>query len=161
MRYLEKILIKINGFGATYSGCSEQQIKEIEKLAKNIIPESYKEFLELFGLDMDRKDMTSRGGFVGEDVFYEDLFDNKEALEEQLEEDGRTDLQLTDNDFIFFCSQGYIFAFFKLDEGDNPPVYGYQEGYKGETFPKLTDTLVEFYELYLEFGKSPFGNLRK
>ena len=161
MKYLNKIVSELNKFEAVYKGCSKEQIKQIEKLAENNLPTCYVEFLEEMGLDMDRKSINMRGGFVGESMFYEDLFDNKEALEEQLEEDGRTDLELTENDFVFFCSQGYIFAFFKLDEGDNPSVYGYKEGFNGENFPKLTDTLVEFYEKYLDAGQSPFSNLNK
>lgn len=159
MKYLQKTKILINDLGAIYNGCSIEQIRKVEEFAKNKLPESYKEFLIFFGLDMERKDITSRGGFTGEDVFYEDVFDNKEALEEQLAEDGRKDIKLTDNDFVFFCHQGYIFAFFKLDEGENPPVYGYKEGFVGKDFPILTETLSEFYEKYLEFEQSPFTNL--
>ena len=165
MNYLSKIKNKLLSKNVKLKGCTQLQINKIEEIAGNKLPQCYIEFLEVMGIytnaDNSPDNEYNYTGFEGESMFYEDLFDNKEALEEQLEEDSRTDLQLTDNDFVFFCHQGYIFAFFKLDEGDNPPVYGYQEGYKGETFPKLTDTLVEFYELYLEFGKSPFGNLRK
>ncbi len=164
MEYLNKIKKTIEEFDTIYIGCTNSQIDEIEKKINAKLPVCYTEFLSFCGISMDRKNVNSRGGFVGESIFYGDVlgdFTNKDALIEQLEEDGRSDLQITNNDFVFFCSQGYIFAFFKLNEGDNPPVYGYMEGYKGNSFPKLTDTLVEFYEKYLEFGQSPFTNLRK
>lgn len=164
MKYLSRVIKTINEFDAVYKGCEKIQVTSIENTIGKKLPKSYVEFLEFCGIGMDRKNMNPRGGFVGESMFYADVsgdYTNKDALLEQLEEDGRNDLQITDNDFVFFCSQGYIFAFFKLDEGDNPPVYGYKEGYEGKSFPKLTDTLVEFYEKYLEYGQSPFGNLNK
>ncbi len=168
MKYLNDIKRKLLSKNVKLKGCSQNQINEVEKIIGDKLPASYLEFLEIMGINTNA-DNSPEGeyhytGFEGESIFYGDVlgdFTNKDALIEQLEEDGRSDLQITNNDFVFFCSQGYIFAFFKLNEGDNPPVYGYMEGYKGNSFPKLTDTLVEFYEKYLEFGQSPFTNLRK
>lgn len=50
---------------------------------------------------------------------------------------------LTDNDFVFWMSQGYMFCFFRLDEGDDPPVYYYNEA-KEDRFIKITNSLSEF-----------------
>jgi hypothetical protein len=164
MKYLKKIENLLNSWGTIYKGCNSKQITNLEEKINNKLPTCYREFLEKMGYDMDRKDDNSRGGFVGESIFYNDVYGeytNKDALIEQLDEDGKTDLlnEIDDNVFVFFSSQGYIFAFFKLDEGDNPPVYGYKEGIDIESFPKLTDSLLEFYEKYLEYGKSPFSAL--
>ncbi|MXS71223.1 hypothetical protein GSF70_08335 [Flavobacteriaceae bacterium W22] len=165
MKYLNKIEEILKKWGTKYKGCTSNQINSIEQEIGTKLPLCYKEFLENFGYDMDRKDDYSRGGFVGESIFYDNIYgnhSNKDGLLEQLQEDGKTSLisQVNDNIFVFFSSQGYIFAFFKLDEGENPPVYGYVEGQEKNSFPKLTNSLLEFFELYLEDGKSPFNNLK-
>ncbi|MFC0428062.1 SMI1/KNR4 family protein [Chryseobacterium scophthalmum] len=129
------------------------------------LPLCYKEFLQNFGYNMERKDDYSRGGFVGESIFFDNVFGNhtnKDGLIEQLQEDNKTNLisQINDkNIFVFNSHQGYLFAFFKLNGGDNPPVYGYAEGQEKNSFPKLTNSLLEFFELYLEDGKDPFNLL--
>ena len=166
MKYLNSIEKKLNDWGVIYKGCPNNQIIAIEKKINKKLPACYVEFLERMGYDMDRKDMSSKGGFVGESIFYTDVFNedytNKDGLIEQLKDDDRTDLleQINENVFVFFSSQGYIYAFFKLDEGDNPPIYGYIEGYEKESFPKLTNSLLEFFEKYLESGQSPFAALK-
>ena len=61
---------------------------------------------------------------------------------------------MTDDDFVFFMHQGYEFCFFKLSEGDNPPVYFYSEEAcpfhprksAHSNFIKITDSLSEFFE---------------
>lgn len=164
MKYINKIENKLKEWGVIYKGCSINQINSIEKTINKKLPDCYKEFLERMGYDMDRKDDNSRGGFVGESIFYDNVYGdytNKDALIEQLEEDEKKDLlkQINENIFVFSNHQGYIFAFFKLDEGDNPPVYGYHESQKRNIFPKLTDSLLEFFEKYLEYGEDPYNAL--
>ncbi|WEK69006.1 MAG: SMI1/KNR4 family protein [Candidatus Chryseobacterium colombiense] len=149
MKYLNNIEGILKGWGTIYKGCSLNEINNIEQKIGKKLPLCYKEFLENFGYDMDRKDDYSRGGFVGESIFFDDVFGNytnKDGLIEQLQEDGKINLisQINNNIFVFSSHQGYIYAFFKLNEGDNPPVYGYQEGQKKNSFPKLTNSLSEF-----------------
>mgnify|MGYP001545582906 CR=1 FL=1 len=145
--------------------CTEEQVETLEGQIGRRLPGCYREFLLTMGIDTlpdrSRPGWYGYSGFTGETVFYENLFDMQPYLAEQILEDGRNDLceQLKDTTFLFYMSQGYMFAFFDLEEGDNPPVYGYIEEYEGDDFPKLTDSLVEFYERYLEFGDSPFGPL--
>jgi hypothetical protein len=107
---------------------------------------------------MDRKKSRMNGFLVGNTVFYEDLFDNKEGLQELLDEDNAK-LKIPTDSFVFYCSQGILYAFFKLNEGDNPPVYGYSEGFEGNDFPKVANTLSEFYERYLEGYNDLFKEL--
>jgi len=100
------------------------------------------------------------GGYlVGNSVFFDDLSDNSEenGLSGLLEED-ESELEIPNKAFIFYGSQDILYAFFKLDEGDNPPIYGYAEGYKGETFPVISENLSQFYEDYLD-GKRIFNKL--
>lgn len=161
MKYLNKIKQKIDEWQVVYKGCSKEEIDEILQIAGANLPKCYLEFLSEMGKDMDRKEIGMRGFLVGNAVFYEDLFDNKEGMQELLDEDGRSDLILTDNDFVFYDSQGILQAFFKLDEGDNPPVYAYEEGYSGDKFPKVAGSLSSFYERYLESDKTLFKELRE
>lgn len=162
MKYLLKAGSLIKEMGAIYKGCTSKQIDDIEKTINKKLPKCYKEFLENFGYDMDRKDDNSMGGFVGESIFYDDVYGEytiKDALIDQLKDDGKEELlpQIdNENVFVFASHQGYIFAFFKLNEGDNPLVYGYHEGQKRNFFPKLTDSLLDFFEQYLEYGKDPY-----
>ncbi len=170
MKYLNKIIKKLEHNNVVMEGISVDEIQLLEtKLNKNL-PECYKEFLESMGGGTDainvKPGLYDYTGFEGESIFYDDVYGdytNKDALLEQLKEDGKEDLipQIDENTFVFFSSQGYIFAFFKLDEGDNPPVYGYEEGQSRDYFPKLTDTLLEFFEKYLQYGESPFSKLKE
>lgn len=63
----------------------------------------------------------------GESCFMDELLELNEWGAELLEENN-VPLKLTSNDFVFWMSQGFMFCFFKLDEGENPPVYFYSEG---------------------------------
>ena len=160
MKYLNEIKQKLDEWQTVYEGCSEEEIDNILEIAGGFLPECYLEFLSVMGKYMDRKEIGMRGFLVGNAVFYEDLFDNKKGLQELLYEDGRSDLVLTDNDFVFYDSQGILQAFFKLDEGGDPPVYAYEEGYKGENFPKIAESLSNFYKRYSKSDKTLFKELR-
>ncbi|WP_452219433.1 SMI1/KNR4 family protein [Lacinutrix salivirga] len=159
MKYLNKIVTQLDKWETIYKGCSQNQIKEIEELAVSKLPECYVEFLEVMGFEMDRKAPGMRGYLLGTTVFYPSIKWLNETWAEQLTEDGSS-LELPENAFVFYDHQGYLFAFFKLDEGDNPPVYGYEEGYEGDSFPKIADSLSSFYERHLEGDKTLFSELR-
>ncbi len=70
-------------------------------------------------------------------------------------EENESELVLTDNDFVFWMSQGCIFCMFKLNEGDNPPVYFYNES-GDDRFLKISNTLTEFLINYLELKSNLF-----
>lgn len=173
MEYLEEIKRKLLANNVQLVGCTKEQILKIEKVINHKLPKNYAEFLETMGIKTDlnydeyEKYNYNYVGFAGESIFYEDVYDdytNKDGLIEQLEEDNKHHLlpEVNNNNvFVFFSSQGYIFAFFKLNEGENPPVYGYQEGQERDFFPKLTDSLTDFFERYLEYGNSPFKSLNE
>ena len=62
---------------------------------------------------------------------------------------------LTDDDFVFWMSQGCMFCFFRLNDGDNPPVYFYNEDGRDE-FIKIANSLTEFLINRLEMNKDLF-----
>ena len=163
MKYLKKVETILKSWGTIYTGCSAVQVDNVENAIGQKLPFCYREFLENFGYRMDRKDSESRGGFVGISVFYGNVYGgytNKDGLLNQLLEDNREDLirLIDENFFVFYSSQGIIFAFFYLNESDDPVVYGYIEGSEKKTFPKLANTLSEFFEGYLQ-GGTPLKNL--
>ncbi len=52
--------------------------------------------------------------------------------------------------FVFFMHQGYQFMFFRLSEGDDPPVYYYGEGEGQDTFRVLQPSYSAFLETEIE-----------
>ncbi len=163
MKYLNKIINKLKSRNVELIGCTKEQVKEIEEAAGNKLPKCYLEFLESMGRYMDedknKPDYYDYGNFVGTTVFYPSIKWLTESVKEELTDEG-SDLELPENAFVFYDSQGILNAFFKLDEGENPPVYGYEEGYEGNSFPKIADSLSSFYERHLEGDKTLFKELR-
>ena len=71
------------------------------------------------------------------------ILEIKEWAVELLEENSFSK-KLTDNQFVFMMYQGYMFWFFNLNEGDNPPIYFYDESLNLTNFKKVSDTLSKF-----------------
>jgi hypothetical protein len=98
-------------------GCSQKEIEQLEKHIGAKLPQNYKEFLALMGHDA--------GIFRnGTDYLYKDLFNLTEDTKEILM-DGP--FKLPDDAFVFSSHQGYIFAYFRFSDGDDPPIYIYKE----------------------------------
>ncbi len=114
-----------------------KDIDSIKKISEKKLPESYIQFLEQMGSG------TQNGFLVGHSCFVNELPYLKKWARELLNENNFESI-LTDNDFVFWMSQGYQFAFFKLDEGENPPVYYYREGTNQSDFVKITENFTEF-----------------
>ena len=51
---------------------------------------------------------------------------------------------LKDDDFVFWMHCGYMFYFFNLNEGDNPPVYYYSECDNMTDFIKCSERFTDF-----------------
>jgi len=141
----EKVFLKIaetlEKQGKPVEPCSWWEIRKIKKMAGGKLPEVYLLFLETMG---------KRGGdfMKGSDAFYGQLDKLKEDAVEILREQNFT--ELPEKSFVFWMHQGYQFAFFKLDEGDDPPVYFYLEGQKENDFT-TKESLSGFYLKQLEF----------
>ncbi|RAJ88235.1 SUKH superfamily protein [Chitinophaga dinghuensis] len=99
-------------------GCSVSEMKRLERYFELTLPSTYVEFLYYMG--------KGAGSYMeGSSVFLDEIYILKPDFEELLLERG---LSLPANAFVFWAHQGYQFAFFCTDEGDNPPVYFYYEG---------------------------------
>jgi hypothetical protein len=130
--------------------CTLEEIIAIEKTFKIKLPQAYQDFLLTMG--------HSGGDFLkGSDCFYKQLPLLKEWAIELLEENNFTE-PLPDDAFVFFMHQGYQFSFFRLSEGDNPPIYFYYEGQKETNFLKTHDYFTDFMateiELYNQYSLS-------
>ena len=90
----------------------------------------------------------------GESCFMDEIYILKQGAVELLKEN-ESKLVLTDNDFVFWMSQGCIFCMFQLNEGNNPPVYFYNES-GDDRFLKISNTLTEFLINYLELNPNLF-----
>ncbi|WPV63913.1 deaminase domain-containing protein [Chitinophaga sp. LS1] len=119
--------------GDVLTGCSSFQVRSLERYFKIKLPMVYKDFLYAMGIDAGRF-------MKGSDAFYRHLYNLKDGF---LSELFYTDLELLENSFVFWTHQGYQYAFFLLDAGDNPPVYYYLEG---ETEFKKIESLSAFWE---------------
>lgn len=120
-------------------GCSTLEVKRIEKYFGVKLPDVYKEYLYNMG--------KGAGAYMeGSSAFYGEIFDLREDLESMLQEKG---MSLPNNTFVFWAHQGYQFAFFYIDNEDNPPVYFYYEGVTTGDFEKKERFLTDFWEKQL------------
>lgn len=116
--------------------CTEKDILVIEKKYGFKLPMTYRIFLKIMG--------KGAGNFMkGSFWMYDDLQLINEDAYSLLE--ANTFRELPDNAFVFWMHQGYQFAFFIFGEGDDPPVYYYNETMRLEDFIKSFDKLSEFY----------------
>ncbi len=133
----------------TMRGCRDFEIRDLENHFDIKLPAIYKDFLKKMG--------KSAGEFMqGTDIFFDYLFDNREAMEEVLELDDNP-FFLEKEFFIFSSHQGYIFHFFNTAEDVfDPPVYGYKEG---ELKVKRIDTSFSTFLLNHLEGQKKIRNL--
>lgn len=99
-------------------GCSEAEIDELERSEGCKLPQRYRDFLGLMGHNAGKFNQ-------GSSFLYHRVFGLTKYAKETM---ASGPFQLPENTFVFFSHQGYIFAYFKLSEGDNPPVFTYMEG---------------------------------
>lgn len=113
-------------------GCSKVDVQKLESYFNVCLPDVYKIFLFSMGHDA--------GKFMrGTSAFYKELFILREDLKDMLDEQG---IALPDETFVFWSHQGYQFAFFYTNNGDNPPIYFYREG--EAAIKKVANGLTDF-----------------
>ncbi|TKI59782.1 SMI1/KNR4 family protein [Lysinibacillus mangiferihumi] len=140
MKYLYELITELQKNKIPMVPCTKDEVDEVKRLiGNNKIPKAYIEFLEVMGGG------TEHTFLRGESCYIDELMELNEWGAELLAENNVA-LKLTPNDFVFWMSQGCMFCFFKLDEGENPPVYFYSEGKKKDGFYKITDTYTDFLQ---------------
>lgn len=130
----------LNSKGCELHGCTVREVAKIEAFFSVTLPVYYRDFLFSMG--------KGAGKFMmGSSAFYSEIFDLREGSIELLSDDNFK--SLPDNTFVFWMHQGYQFAFFYLNEGDNPPVYYYLEGEHYEDFERKEESFTDFLEKQL------------
>lgn len=100
--------------------CSEEQVMALERSLGCSLPLAYKEFLFWMGL--------GAGPFLrGSRCFYNDLLAIQAGATHMLPI-GASSERLPEKSFVFWMHQGYQFLFFRLQDGDDPPVHYYNQG---------------------------------
>ena len=123
--------------GCDLLGCTEKQVNKIEQSFNIKLPTTYIEFLLTMG--------KNAGNFMkGSSAFYNEIFDLREGSIELLYEDSFKDLP--DNTFVFWMHQGNQFAFFYLNQDENPPIYFYYEGRTKDDFELVENSFTDFLE---------------
>ena len=126
-------------------GCTQQEVKDIEKAIGHQLPVSYQNFLILMG--------KNAGQFLrGSDCFYPDILDLNTGAKEILSENDFPET-LPDDAFVFFIHQGYQFSFFRLGEGNDPPIYYFTEGESNLSFMKSHEKFTNFLTTEIELHK--------
>ena len=164
MKHLENVIRLLNNNNVKMIGCSTSEIEEITSQFQGDFPSCYIEFLSVMGIstiaDKSKTDNNFKiSSFEGNTVFYPSVKFLSDSLQKQLVDEGGL-LKLPINAFVFYDSQGILNAIFKLGDGNNPPVYGYEEGFEGNEFPKIAYLLSNFYERYLNNDSTLFNELR-
>ncbi|HBL14916.1 MAG TPA: SMI1/KNR4 family protein [Cyanobacteria bacterium UBA11162] len=124
------------------SGCTHYELNKLERQLGIFLPKAYQEFLLWMG--------HGGGQFLrGSDCFFKHLPYLYDWGTELLQENNFPE-PLPEDAFIFFMHQGYQFSFFRLSEGDNPPIYSYCEGKNQTYFSKIHNKFSEFMETEIE-----------
>lgn len=149
MKFINELLERLEQKNICMKRSTDQQMEELYSIVKGKnLPKAYIEFMSIMG-------NGTEGHYMGGDsCFMNEIFDLKQGAIELLEENESINL-LTDDDFVFWMSQGCMFCFFNLAEGDNPPVYFYNESGE-DRFIKIADSVVEFLVNRLEMNKNIF-----
>lgn len=149
MKYINELVRKLQNNNERMKPCTKEQIEKINSIAKGKeLPQAYLEFMSAMGNGIE-------GDFMkGESVFMDEIDILKEGAVELLEECKSKNV-LTDEDYVFWMSQGCMFCFFRLNEGDNPPVYLYKEVGNDE-FIKIAHSLTEYLINNFEMNKDTF-----
>ncbi|MFF2484351.1 SMI1/KNR4 family protein [Paenibacillus sp. NPDC058071] len=138
MKYLFELISQLSKDGIPMNPCTNEDLTHLqEMIGSEKLPEAYIEFLKTMGRG------TEHTFLRGHSCFMDELLILNEGGQELLEENDSTK-NLTENDFVFWMSQGCMFCFFKFNEGDNPPIYFYSESTDQDDFYKITDSFTDF-----------------
>lgn len=149
MKFINELMEKLEQKNICMERSTEEQMEELCSIVKGKnLPKAYIEFMSVMGNGTEGRYMG------GDSCFMDEIYDLKQGAVELLEENESINM-LTDDDFVFWMSQGCMFCFFKLTEGDNPPVYFYNESGE-DKFIKVAESIVEFLINRLEMNKDLF-----
>jgi len=103
----------------TLAGCSELEIAQVQSSISGPMPRAYLEFLDVMG--------NGAGWlFQGSDIYFPDVLNCKNTAKEVIQTSD-SGYKLAPTAFVFYSHQGYQFIFFDTKDGDDPPVYRFQQ----------------------------------
>lgn len=136
-------------------GCTALEVSNLESYINHKLPAVFKDFMLWMGKGPEK--IMPETTF-----FFHNWLPNKKEndLLKQAKElviENEIIPNVLANSFVFLFFQQFYFEFFRLDEGDNPPVYAYKEGGKiNKIYPSFSDyVLNHIIEKYCQ----PVNNL--
>jgi hypothetical protein len=136
MLEFEQIITFLRKKGHRLIPCTTREVDSLEKHFGIKFPKIYKDFLLSMG--------KSAGDYMlGSDAFYNRILKFKPWAEEFVSMNNLD--PFPENAFVFWMHQGYQVAYFKLDEGDDPPVYTYAETEEDFIMPIVVKDLSTFF----------------
>ncbi len=122
--------------------CTEEEVRVIEEQLKLRLPEAYRSFLLWMGHGAGRL-------MQGLDCFYEHLLDFQSKARFLLaQHECRS--SIPEDAFIFFMLEDRCFSFIRTSEGDNPPIYTYNSGWRHVPFRKIYHHFNNFLAIEIE-----------
>lgn len=101
------------------SGCTSAEIAALQKRLRARLPGAYAEFLSIAG--------KSTGDFLlGTHIAFDKLDFLQGNIVRVMAESGA---KLPDGGFCFASNPSYVFLWFRTDQGDDPPVSLFEEGW--------------------------------
>ena len=134
-------------------GCRQEDIQRVEEKIGASLPLAYQEFLVWMGRVSQL--------FQGSDYSCLDILNLQPVATDLLEENHEREVLPTDA-FVFLMHQGYQFNFFRLSEGDDPPVYWYIEGqgYFKKTFDHFSEFLLDVVNGYAQLRQQTNARIK-
>jgi hypothetical protein len=125
------------GVNFFHDACSEADIAKVEAVCGRSLPGEYRQFLAHTGRGSDLF-------FIGEEIFFPDLLAFGQRARRLLAKDSAP-CSLPEDAFVFFIHQDMQFLYFRLGAGEDPAVYGYDQGAR---------KLILRYESFSEFMRA-------
>jgi hypothetical protein len=121
------------------SGCTEDELVRLERAYGVALPATYREFLRYLG-------RATGPIFKGSNLHFDSLAAIREVAQIMVMNDELTEtvVSLPDDAFPFMEHQAYQLWYFRLGEGDDPPVYYYLDDH-----PPVRTVATTFSEFIL------------
>jgi len=115
----QELMLVLRAGGVIGVECDKWQVRDIEQQLEVQLPASYKAFLLLAG--------SGFAAFEGSHYAVEDELQELQKVGRRvLQKDGG---ELPSGAFVFFVHHGYVVRFFLLNDGNDPSVYEYVQGW--------------------------------
>lgn len=142
--YLDFVKALFDGLNFTVrpEACAPDQVQALEKQLGISFPAPYREFLLWMG-------QSRAGMLLGSDWLPDDLPLLKDKAKNLLASNNFPQ-PLPDDAFVFWMSQGYVFAFLRLSQGDNSPVYRYHGTLDTAAFTAINQSFAEWLQTQIQ-----------